>query len=201
MQKSAIIKKAILIDRILTKSYGHNSTAITPPTDELILTVLSQNTNDVNRDRAFIALKKRFPTWADVCAAKPSDIVRAIQVGGLSAIKSKRIKKILSQIGEKSSDYSLSFLKNMSDADKKLLNCYTDLNRAAVSLKLAPRSSCYKMFVDHALKILRSMKEDTRKRFDLPVQAGIEIERTVGSKLDSERKADKLLTIGLLLKP
>ena len=115
MQKSAIIKKAQTINRILTETYGHPAKIKYPPTDELILTILSQNTNDINRDRAFESLKNRFPRWADVAVAKPSEIAKAIHVGGLSAIKSRRIKKILGQIREKSTDYSLSFLENMSD--------------------------------------------------------------------------------------
>lgn len=117
MQKTAIIKKAIIIDRILAKTYGRKTRVRSKPTDELILTILSQNTNDINRDRAFESLKRKFPTWADVSHAKPSEIAKAILVGGLSAIKSKRIKNILRQIEDKSPDYSLSFLNDMSDEE------------------------------------------------------------------------------------
>ena len=85
------------------------------PTDELILTVLSQNTNDINRDRAYRSLREKYPTWKEVGLARASSIERAIKVGGLANIKSKRIKKILKQIGEKSDDYSISFIKKMSD--------------------------------------------------------------------------------------
>ena len=81
------------------------------------MTVLSQNTNDTNRDRAFNSLKDRFPDWSDVAGANPSAIARTIKAGGLANIKSKRIVKILRQIGEKSPDFSLSFLKGMSDQD------------------------------------------------------------------------------------
>jgi hypothetical protein len=83
----------------------------------------------------------------------------------------------------------------MSDTDKKLLNCYTDLNRAAISLKLAPEGAGYKVFVAHALKILKSLRNDKGERF------GKEIENAVCLGVDFARKADKLLTIGLLLKP
>jgi endonuclease-3 len=117
MQKPAIIKKAIIIDRILAKSHGHKKRAITKPTDELILTILSQNTNDINRDRAYESLKMKFPTWADISHARPSEIAKTIHVGGLSSIKSKRIKNILKHINDRSPDYSLSFLNDMSDAE------------------------------------------------------------------------------------
>lgn len=83
------------------------------------MTVLSQNTNDINRDRAFNSLKKNFPGWSDVAAASPSAIARRIKIGGLANIKSKRIIKILRQIGERSPDFSLSFLKEMSDQDAR----------------------------------------------------------------------------------
>jgi endonuclease-3 len=89
------------------------------PTEELILTILSQNTNDTNRDRAFRSLRKRLPSWNDVMGASPSTIARTIKAGGLANIKSKRIVKILRQISEKSPDFSLSFLKGMSDQDAR----------------------------------------------------------------------------------
>jgi endonuclease III len=115
MRKNDIIKKILLIDNVLTEAYGHKTKTKSDPTNELILTILSQNTNDTNRDRAFNSLKEKFPTWAKVASAKSSDIENTIRVGGLAEIKSKRIKRILQQIGEKSPDYSLSFFKNMSD--------------------------------------------------------------------------------------
>ncbi len=116
--RSKLIHKAKIIDRILAKTYGAKvQHRHTDPTSELILTVLSQNTNDTNRDRAYETLKARFHTWADIAAARPSQIAGAIEIGGLSDIKSKRIKKILAQIGEKSSNYSLSFLEKMSDQE------------------------------------------------------------------------------------
>ncbi len=118
MKKSSIVCRAKRIDRILADTYGAKKQAnLRDPTEELILTVLSQNTNDTNRDRAFNSLKDRFPDWSDVAGANPSAIARTIKAGGLANIKSKRIVKILRQIGEKSPDFSLSFLKGMSDQD------------------------------------------------------------------------------------
>jgi len=116
--KSILQKNSLVIDTILAKTYGaKKQTKKTDPLSELILTVLSQNTNDRNRDRAYDALRKRFPTWSAVANAKPSQIAREIKVGGLAAIKSRRIKKILFQIAGHTPDYSLKFLAKMSDQE------------------------------------------------------------------------------------
>jgi endonuclease III len=65
------------------------------PLDELILTVLSQNTNDTNRDRAFSDLRERFPAWDDVADAPLPAIASAIRRGGLGPTKSVRLRDIL----------------------------------------------------------------------------------------------------------
>jgi endonuclease-3 len=70
------------------------------PIAELILTVLSQSTNDRNRDVAFLALRERFPTWEEVREAPVDEIEAAIRPGGISKVKSARIKAILEAISE-----------------------------------------------------------------------------------------------------
>ncbi len=105
MRKRSIVEKTKRIDGILADTHGGKKQVnFRDPTEELILTVLSQNTNDTNRDRAFVSLKKKYPNWRDVAGARPAGIARAIKAGGLANIKSKRIIKILKQIGEKSAD-------------------------------------------------------------------------------------------------
>jgi endonuclease-3 len=69
---------------------------------ELILTVLSQSTNDRNRDVAYFGLRQRFPRWGQVRAADVAAIEEAIRPGGISKIKSVRIKSILVTIGDRS---------------------------------------------------------------------------------------------------
>ena len=69
------------------------------PIDELILTVLSQNTNDRNRDVAYHRLRERFPSWADVRAAPVPAIEDAIRPGGLGPTKAVRIKEMLRALG------------------------------------------------------------------------------------------------------
>ena len=65
------------------------------PIAELILTVLSQSTNDRNRDVAYLALRERFPDWEAVRDAPVDEIEAAIRPGGISKVKSARIKSIL----------------------------------------------------------------------------------------------------------
>ena len=66
-----------------------------PPLDELILTILSQNTNDRNRDRAFSALQRRFPQWRDVLSSPREELEKVISPAGLGPTKSRRIWRIL----------------------------------------------------------------------------------------------------------
>jgi len=75
----------------LAKPHGH-------PIAELILTVLSQSTNDRNRDVAYLALRERFPLWEEVWDAPVDEIEGAIRPGGISKVKSARIKSILRAI-------------------------------------------------------------------------------------------------------
>jgi endonuclease-3 len=70
------------------------------PIAELILTVLSQSTNDRNRDVAYFGLRERFPTWVQVRDAPVDKIEEAIRPGGISKIKSARIKSILKTISD-----------------------------------------------------------------------------------------------------
>ena len=68
------------------------------PLDELILTVLSQSTNDRNRDVAYERLRERFPSWAAVMQAPNEEVEEAIRPGGISKVKSARIQAILGAI-------------------------------------------------------------------------------------------------------
>ncbi len=65
---------------------------------ELILTVLSQSTNDRNRDVAYFGLRERFPSWEDVRDAPVDEVEEAIRRGGISKVKSARIKSILAAV-------------------------------------------------------------------------------------------------------
>src|SRR3954451_4921508 len=70
------------------------------PLGELVLTVLSQSTNDRNRDVAFLRLRDRFPSWEAVRDAPLEEVEEAIRPGGISKVKSARIQAILRAIGD-----------------------------------------------------------------------------------------------------
>jgi endonuclease-3 len=70
------------------------------PIDELVLTVLSQNTNDRNRDVAYTRLRDRFASWAEVRDAPVAEVEEAIRPGGLAPTKAVRIQAILRAIGD-----------------------------------------------------------------------------------------------------
>jgi endonuclease III len=84
-----------------------------PPLDELVSTILSQNTNDVNRDRAFLALRGRFPTWEGVRDAAERDVIDAIRPAGLANQKGPRIQQVLRQITQQRGALDLSFLADL----------------------------------------------------------------------------------------
>lgn len=71
-----------------------------PPVDELVYTVLSQNTADVNTDRTFAALMARFPVWSAARDASVAEIEEAIALGGLARTKAPRIKRILEALSD-----------------------------------------------------------------------------------------------------
>lgn len=87
--------------------------------DELILTVLSQSTNDRNRDVAFLALRRDFGSWAAVRDAPNADVERSIRPGGISKVKSVRIQQILREIDIETFDERLAEM-SVEDARAEL---------------------------------------------------------------------------------
>ena len=77
------------------------------PLDGLILTVLSQNTNDKNRDNAFMNLKANFPEWHDVINAGSARLENVIRTAGLAHTKAGRIITILQRIHDDFNEYSI----------------------------------------------------------------------------------------------
>lgn len=82
-----------------------------PPLDELVSTILSQNTNDVNRDRAFESLRRRFPTWEAVRDAPENEVIEAVRLAGLANQKGPRIQAALRSITEQVGRLDLEFLR------------------------------------------------------------------------------------------
>lgn len=108
-------EKARTVHQILLDFYGFPEWRNPlPPLDELVSTILSQNTNDVNRDRAFDALTSAFPSWEAIRDASEDQVINAIKPAGLANQKGPRIQNVLRQITEIRGDLDLSFLKEMT---------------------------------------------------------------------------------------
>jgi endonuclease-3 len=107
-------KRAIKIHETLLKAFGEPIWRNPlPPIDELVSTILSQNTNDINRDRAFEALRAKFPTWEKVRDAKESDVIDAIRPAGLANQKGPRMQQVLKEITKERGSLDLNFLKDL----------------------------------------------------------------------------------------
>ena len=89
------------------------------PLDELILTILSQNTNDLNRDRAYASLRAAFPKWESVASARRDRVEAAIRIGGLARTKSRVIQDVLRTIQEERGDLNLDFLMRVPAAEAR----------------------------------------------------------------------------------
>ena len=108
---------------LLEAAYGVPSLRASDPLEALIRAVLSQNTTDINSDRAYRRLTERFPDWHAVKKARVSSIERAIRCGGLANVKAPRIKEILSTIEEKFGKLSLDAVCPMSLDDALACLC------------------------------------------------------------------------------
>lgn len=89
------------------------------PLDELVLTVLSQHTSDLNAERAFAQLRAVFSTWEDVMSAPTPAVADAIRSGGLADTKAPRIQAILRAVHDREGLLDLSRLRGVSDEDAR----------------------------------------------------------------------------------
>ena len=90
------------------------------PLDELILTVLSQHTSDINAERAFRDLRAAFPRgWAQVLRAPAERVADAIRGGGLANTKAPRIQEILLEVRRREGAFDLSSLTEMTDREAR----------------------------------------------------------------------------------
>jgi endonuclease-3 len=87
-----------------------------PIIDELVGTVLSQHTSDVNSGRAFAQLKARFPSWEQVAHAPAGEVEQAIRCGGIARQKARRIRLILDAIAGREGRLDLGWLHDLDDA-------------------------------------------------------------------------------------
>lgn len=112
--------KALTIHALLLQEYGPNPWQPgRDPLDTLVSAIISQNTADTNRDRAFRRLKERFPTWEAVRDAEVSAVVEALRPAGLSNMKGPRIQNALRAISARQGALNLDFLAEMDIEEAK----------------------------------------------------------------------------------
>lgn len=115
-----LARRALAVHKRLLDFYGYPKWRNPlPPLDELVSTILSQNTNDTNRDVAFNALKARFATWEEVRDAPLKQVKDAIRTAGLANQKAPRIQAALRSITKARGELSLEFLRGLSAAEAK----------------------------------------------------------------------------------
>ena len=98
---------------LLRAAYGVRPQRVLAPLDELILTVLSQNTSDINCERAYAAMRQRYPRWQDVLAAPPAQLVAVLRPGGLANQKAPRIQAILAELAASPAGLDLGWLAGL----------------------------------------------------------------------------------------
>ena len=102
---------------VLARLRAHYGTPEARKTDgalaELVQTILSQNTSDVNTERAFASLWARFGDWQAIVEAPTPAVVDAIRSGGLAETKAPRIQNVLAAIHGDRGEFSLEFLADL----------------------------------------------------------------------------------------
>ena len=118
-------QRLIQVRDILRNTFGTPTWHLElPAVDELVCTILSQNTNDINRDKAFQALKARYPSWEAVRDADPGELEYVIRIAGLANQKGPNIQAALRDITEERGAIELDWLKEIEveEARKWLVN-------------------------------------------------------------------------------
>ncbi len=95
--------------RLLDKFGHHRKQTDEDPTGALVLGILSANTNDINRDRAYAQLVAHYDNektrWSDVAAEKTEKLAAIIRPAGMSMIRAERIKDALEKLRRDFGDY------------------------------------------------------------------------------------------------
>ena len=112
-KEQTVARNIQLLERHL--GVPHQKKKRTDPLAMLIGTLLSQNTNDRNSHRAYLELRRRFPTWKKVAEAPVGAIASAIKVGGMKNQKSSRIKALLQTVRKDYGSYRLRGIEKMNN--------------------------------------------------------------------------------------
>jgi len=112
--------KVNLVHQRLVETYGRLTLAPGgDPLDELIGTILSQNTSDVNSGRAYAQLRAMYPSWEEVLDTSDDELYEAIKPAGLGRIKAPRIKNTLREVLRRRGELNLDFLGQLPLAESK----------------------------------------------------------------------------------
>jgi len=149
----------VLNDRLRQRFGTPRAESYQAPLDELVFTILSQNTTDTNRDRAWASLWKHFDSWEEIAAAPVGKIAAAIKIGGLHKVKSQRIKDILQQVKEERGDFDLDYLGDLDiDAARTALGAYKGVGAKSINCILLFSLGLPAFPVDtHVHRILRRL--------------------------------------------
>ena len=128
------------VESRLQATYGQATKNRLDPLDELILTVLSQNTSDTNRDRAWGALRRTYSDWSEVLQQGPDLLMETIRPAGLAEQKGRTILRILELL----SDAGIPNLEHLTEmSDDEALEYLTAIK--GVGLKTAACVLCFSL--------------------------------------------------------
>jgi len=138
MTSSLIKKKIQKAIAAFENLYGVPQWRRKDPLDELMVTILSQNTNDRNRDNAYHQLRERYPTWEQVMNADVDQIEEAIRTAGLAKQKSASMKRTLTWVAEYFGELSLESMRDISNDEAiKLLTSQKGVGVKTAAVTLA----------------------------------------------------------------
>lgn len=133
----ALVRKAARIHALLLREYGTPRWTRLDGVSEMVATILSQNTNDANRDLAYTRLRARFNTWEDVRDAKTDDIIEAIRPAGLANQKGPRIQQALRRITAERGVLNIDFLADLPvDAARAWLTSFNGIGPKTAAIVL-----------------------------------------------------------------
>jgi endonuclease-3 len=101
------------LDRLYQGAQWAASRSRPEPVEAIVRTILSQNTNDANRDRGYEGLRSRFADWDDVRKARLVSIRAAIRPAGLAGQKAPAIRDFLNWLHRERGDLRMDFLGEM----------------------------------------------------------------------------------------
>jgi len=117
-RRQALKRKTLKVAGLLEAAYGRPTGPAgggpKDPLSELVFTILSQHTSDLNRDRAWASLWQTFDSWEAIAAAPRSRVERAIRMAGLAPTKSRVIQQVLRDVRSQEGDYTLERLRGLS---------------------------------------------------------------------------------------